>query len=97
MSVPVTRLPLRLTPDPHRVITRFFCPGDMNRARDIIARVLAPSETEVETQLAELERLFRAKHRTCLRWRCSAMPWRRSAENPVVLREKITGCNPSQH
>ena len=62
MSVPVTRLPLRLTPDPRRVITRFFCPGDMNRARDIIARVLAASEPEVETQLAELERLFRAKH-----------------------------------
>ena len=34
----------------------------MNRARDIIARVLAGSEPEVETQLAELERLFRAKH-----------------------------------
>ena len=62
MSVPVTRLPLRLTPDPHRVITRFFCPGDMNRAREIIARVLAASEPEVETQLAELERFFRAKH-----------------------------------
>jgi predicted GH43/DUF377 family glycosyl hydrolase len=34
----------------------------MNRVRDIIARVLAVSETEVETLLADLERNFRARH-----------------------------------
>ena len=39
MSAIVTRLPLRLTPDSSRVITRFFSPGDLNRSREIIERV----------------------------------------------------------
>jgi len=62
MAVRVTRLPLRLTPDPNRVITRFFCPGDRLRAQDIIKRVLAYPEAEVSTLLADVERSFRAKH-----------------------------------
>jgi predicted GH43/DUF377 family glycosyl hydrolase len=62
MIVPVTRLPLRLTPDPTRVITRFFCPGDVKRTRGIIDRVLALPESEVEDLLAELEGSFRNQH-----------------------------------
>ncbi len=62
MAVRVTRLPLKLTPDPNRLITRFFCPGDRLRARYIIQRVLAYTEPEVSTLLADVERGFRGKH-----------------------------------
>ncbi len=62
MAVRVTRLPLKVTPDPNRVITRFFSPGDRLRRQDIIRRVLAYSEPEVSTLLADVERGFRAKH-----------------------------------
>jgi len=62
MPVPVTRLPLRLTPDPRRVITRFFCPADMKRTRGIIDRVLTFPEAEIDRLLAELERGFRGQH-----------------------------------
>ena len=62
MSVPVTRLPLHLTPDPSRVITRLFSPGDTNRIREIITRILAFPETEVVTLLDELKRCFSSKH-----------------------------------
>jgi hypothetical protein len=58
MSPLVTRLPLRLTPDSSRVITRFFNPGDLNRSRDIIERVLTFPERDIEERLAELERTF---------------------------------------
>jgi predicted GH43/DUF377 family glycosyl hydrolase len=62
MSTLVTRLPLQLFPDSHRVITRFFSPGDSKRARDIIDRVLAFPEHEIEERLAEIERTFGANH-----------------------------------
>ena len=62
MSPLVTRLPLRLTPDSSRVITRFFNPGDLKRSRDIIERVLTFPEHEIEERLAELERTFGPNH-----------------------------------
>jgi predicted GH43/DUF377 family glycosyl hydrolase len=62
MPVLVTRLPIQLTPDPSRVITRFFNPGDLKRSRDIIDRVLTFPEHEIEDRLAELERTFGANH-----------------------------------
>jgi predicted GH43/DUF377 family glycosyl hydrolase len=62
MSPLVTRLPLRLTPDSSRVITRFFNPGDLNRSRDIIERVLTFPERDIEERLAELERTFGPNH-----------------------------------
>jgi predicted GH43/DUF377 family glycosyl hydrolase len=62
MTVAVTRLPLRLTPDPTRVITRFFCPGDVKRTHGIIDRVLSFPEPEVESLLADLEGGFRNQH-----------------------------------
>ena len=62
MSVPVTRLPLHLTPDPSRVITRLFYPGDTKRIESIIARILEFSENEVVKQLDELKRGFSGKH-----------------------------------
>jgi predicted GH43/DUF377 family glycosyl hydrolase len=62
MSVPITRLPLRLTPDPHRVITRLFRPGDTKRVTKTIARIQAFPESEVEALLAQLERDFHDGH-----------------------------------
>ena len=45
MPVTVHRLPIKLEPDPGRVITRLFCPGDSKRTREIIERALTfPSE-----------------------------------------------------
>src|SRR5215472_16978089 len=62
MPVRVTRLPLQLNPDPHRVISRLFRPGDLKRSRDIFDRVEAFSDEEVEKLLAALERNFRRQH-----------------------------------
>src|SRR5262249_37560758 len=62
MTVPVERLAMRLTPDPGRVITRFFGTGNDNRARDIVQRVLAFSDREVDALLTTLERDFSPKH-----------------------------------
>jgi predicted GH43/DUF377 family glycosyl hydrolase len=62
MTVPVIRLPLHLTPDPSRVITRLFSPGDTHRIREILARILAFPEAEVVTLLDELKRCFSSKH-----------------------------------
>jgi hypothetical protein len=59
---PCKRLPIELRPDSSRVITRFFGPGDENRIRDIIARVLAIPEAAVVTLLANLERDFGPIH-----------------------------------
>jgi len=61
-SIPITRLPLKLTPDPRRVITRLFRPGDMKRIMKIVARVQAFPESEVEQLLAQLERDFHDGH-----------------------------------
>ena len=58
----VIRLPLRLTPDASRVITRFFVPGDLKRSRDIIERILSFPEGDIEVRLAELERTFGVHH-----------------------------------
>jgi len=62
LPVFVERLPITLTPDPSRLIARFFCPGDLKRARDIIERVLAFPEEQVEALLADIERVFGDKH-----------------------------------
>jgi len=62
MSVPVRRLPIQLLPDASRVITRFFGPGEENRIRDIVGRLLAIPETAVAALVANLERDFRPIH-----------------------------------
>ena len=56
--IPVTRTPVRLTPDPHRVITKPFLPGEQifpdgqSRVELIIKRILAMPEEEVASTLA---------------------------------------------
>src|SRR4051794_7109916 len=62
MTVHVTRLPIQLLPDPKRVITRLFVPGEENRIRDIIERLLVIPEAELKTLLADLESNFRPVH-----------------------------------
>ncbi|HVJ82158.1 MAG TPA: glycoside hydrolase family 130 protein [Planctomycetia bacterium] len=62
MSVHVKRLPIQLLPDASRVITRYFGPGEVNRIRDVIGRLLAVSESEVVSLVADLERDFRKTH-----------------------------------
>ncbi len=62
MTVQVTRLPIQLLPDPKRLITRLFLPGEENRIRDIIKRLLAIPEAEVEKLLTNLESQFRPVH-----------------------------------
>src|SRR5438128_1454127 len=58
----VTRLPIRLVPDPRRAITRLFLPGEENRIRDIIQRLYSFSSGEVETMLAQLKSNFQHLH-----------------------------------
>jgi predicted GH43/DUF377 family glycosyl hydrolase len=62
MSVSVTRLPVQLKPDPERVISRLFCPGDLKRVREIFARVEAFPEEQVECLVTALERDFQRHH-----------------------------------
>src|SRR6187200_3017645 len=63
MTINVKRLPIELRPDSSRVITRFFAPGEENRIRDIIGRVLAIPEATLAILLARLERDFGPLHR----------------------------------
>ena len=62
MPVTVRRLPIKLEPDPTRVITRFFCPGDLKRAREIVERVLTFTDEEIGNNLATLKQSFSASH-----------------------------------
>ena len=62
MAVHVRRLPIQLLPDASRVITRYFGPGEINRIRDVVRRILAVPETAVTALAANLERDFRPIH-----------------------------------
>src|SRR5262245_11489583 len=62
MSVQVTRLPVQLVPDSTRVIARFFGPGDENRFKGIIARLLAIPEDEVKSLLESIQSSFGQTH-----------------------------------
>lgn len=59
----ITRLPLRLTGDPHRVIARSFVPGGPLRIRAIIDRVRALPETKVHSMVATLVTDYRPRHK----------------------------------
>jgi predicted GH43/DUF377 family glycosyl hydrolase len=56
------RLPIQLLPEPSRVITRSFVPGEVNRVRDIIKRLLAIPEADVAAMLARLACDFHPRH-----------------------------------
>jgi predicted GH43/DUF377 family glycosyl hydrolase len=56
-SLLIKRLPIRLTPDPRRTITRFFWPGK-DRAKKIIERVKSLSPREISSLLEEIINQF---------------------------------------
>jgi predicted GH43/DUF377 family glycosyl hydrolase len=62
MTVQVTRLPIWLSPDSRRVITRFFAPGEENRIRDIVERLCRIPHVEVESILERLQSSFQPVH-----------------------------------
>ena len=65
----VTRVPLRLSPDPRRVLTRLFIPGHEligqgeSRAAGVVERILALSDADVSETLAATLRAFSGRHR----------------------------------
>ena len=69
MPVPlVRRSPLRLVPDPARVVATLFMPGedlpdDFTRVSSVIDRILGLSDAEVADGLADLDGRFASRHR----------------------------------
>lgn len=61
VSVQVHRLPLRIEPDPRRVLSRFFSADELQTRRRI-ARVMALSEDSVESIVSELIRQYAGEH-----------------------------------
>jgi len=59
----VTRLPLRLTADPRRVIARSFIPGGPARIRAVIERVGALPDAEVSSMVTALVADYRQRHK----------------------------------
>lgn len=59
----VRRQPLRLTPDPRRVLARPFLVGDRERLSAIVDRVLALSDEEAASCLAEVLDNYRPRHK----------------------------------
>jgi predicted GH43/DUF377 family glycosyl hydrolase len=59
----VTRLPVRLEPDPSRVIARQFVPGDEARIRGIIERVLAIPDLQANRLVDQLHESFNIRHK----------------------------------
>jgi predicted GH43/DUF377 family glycosyl hydrolase len=67
-SVLLTRTPVRLEPDPSRVLATLFMPGeempeDHSRATAVLDRVMALSDDEVAATLADLSSRFAGRHR----------------------------------
>jgi len=63
MKIQVNRKPNRFYPDPERVIARFFMPGDPERARNIINKVLQLDDGEVHEILTQILMSFSSRHR----------------------------------
>ncbi|MBN2029680.1 response regulator [bacterium] len=67
MAINVKRIPVRFSPDPKRVITHFFMPGDEERARQIIKKILDMSDEEHRMILNQTLRDFSRRHRNITR------------------------------
>jgi predicted GH43/DUF377 family glycosyl hydrolase len=59
----VTRLPLRLTADPRRVIARSFIPGGVSRIRAVIDRVRELPDADVSSMVTALVADYRQRHK----------------------------------
>lgn len=63
MPITVNRKSIRFRPNPERVITRFFIPGDHDRARTLVKKILALPEKEIELLFSQVLRTFSQRHR----------------------------------
>ncbi|MEN8153512.1 MAG: glycoside hydrolase family 130 protein [Acidobacteriota bacterium] len=63
MAVSLKRKDIRFYPDPKRVITRFFMPGQDDRARSIIGKIIDMEEEEINILLNQVLRKFSKRHR----------------------------------
>ncbi|MCF7809577.1 glycoside hydrolase family 130 protein [bacterium] len=67
MPVPVRRTNIRFYPNPKRVITRFFMPGENHRAHSIIEKVRDLSKSEIDLVFNQALRKFSNRHRNITR------------------------------
>ena len=66
MRLSVERKPVRVNPDPKRVIARFFFNGN-DRAKEVIERVTAISEEEAFSIISPLLQEYSKRHRNITR------------------------------
>jgi len=66
MRITITRKPLKIYPDPKRVIVRFFFNGD-ERAKNVVNCVMAMSDVAVKDELISVLREFSKRHRSITR------------------------------
>lgn len=62
MRITVTRKPVKVYPDPKRVIARFFYNGD-ERAKEVIAKVISLNEKQIFDIVSPLLQEFSKRHR----------------------------------
>jgi predicted GH43/DUF377 family glycosyl hydrolase len=67
MSTTVHRKPLRFSPDPKRIIARFFFPGPESRVQSIIQRIQEMPDQAAQLVLNQSLRDFSARHRNISR------------------------------
>lgn len=67
MAINVRRKKIRFQPDPNRFITRFYKPGDDQRARVLIKRVLELPEEDVNKMFNQVLQNFSRRHRNITR------------------------------
>jgi len=67
MAISFERKPLRLAPDPRRVIARYYHPGQPDRIRSLIQLVLKLPASEVNRALSQTLRRFSGRHRSISR------------------------------
>lgn len=67
MPVAIKRKPIYFQPDSRRVITQFFVPGDAERVRSIIKKVIDLSEDECNLIFHQVFRQFSNRHRNITR------------------------------
>ena len=67
MAIIIKRKAIRFNPDPKRVITRFFKPGDQARTMSLIDKVLNMSQKDQQKVFDQILRNFSIRHRNITR------------------------------
>lgn len=65
--VPIKRYPIKVLPDPARVIARPFFPGNDERVASVVSRLVSLSHDEVRRELRRILRDFSGRHRNITR------------------------------